>query len=77
MKDERIKFGVSLIAIKVIQEYVKFMEAGMPVEIEALAEYYIEKLSRTQTEACHKKVMKQVGKLLRIRSARYRHRHSE
>lgn len=75
MKDERIKFGISLIAIKVVREYVKFIEAGMPVEIEALTTYYVEKLSRTQTETCHEKVMEQVGKYLRIRSARHRHRH--
>ncbi len=72
MKDERIKFGASLIAIKVVQEYVKFMKAGMPVEIESLTKYYVIKLSRIQTEACHKKVMEQVGKLLRIRSARHK-----
>ena len=77
MNDERIKFGASLIAIKVVQEYVKFMDAGMPVEIESLTEYYVKKLSRTQTDTCHKKVMEQVGKLLRIRSARNRHRHSK
>jgi len=77
MKDERIKFGASLIAVKVVQEYVKFLEAGMAVEIEALAEYYVKKLSRTQTDTCNKKVMEQVGKLLRIRSARDRHRHSK
>lgn len=73
MKDERIKFGASLIAVKVVQEYVKFLEAGMAVEIEDLTKYYVEKLSRTQTEICHKKVMEHVGKLLRIRSVRNKH----
>ncbi len=73
MKDERIKFGASLIAIKVVQEYMKFMETGTPVEIEDLTKYYVEKLSRTQTEACHKEVMEQVGKFLRIKYASHRH----
>lgn len=77
MKDERIKFGAFLIAVKVVQEYVKFLEAGMAVEIEDLTKYYVEKLSRTQTEICHEKVMEHVGKLLRIRSARNRHKHSK
>ena len=71
MKAAKVNYSSTLIAIKVVKEYVKFLEAKMPVEIEALTEYYIKELSSNTKESFRKKVIIEVGKLLtsRIKNA--------
>ena len=71
MKAAKVNYSSTLIAIKVVKEYVKFLEAGMPVEIEALTEYYVKKLSFNPKESFRKRVINEVGKLLtsRIKNA--------
>jgi len=66
--NEGLQLGCNLLATKILEEYVSFVQAGTSIEIEAFADYHITKMIDSPTQEFRSQVLEQVLRLMRVRS---------
>ena len=66
--NEGLQLGCNLLATKILKEYVSFIRAGTPIEIEAFTGYHITKMISNPTQEFRSQVLDQVLRLMRVRS---------